>query len=199
MSNNAFNSKLIVNAEPEDYSKVINHLVASSLVGHGILWPRSEFVQPHRPGYFKPDTNLYRDTVRKDRRNGKELEYIHSTGTWIEQSICALDLFKQEKDPEKQGRLLSILEDCLRASKEILAMRTSHFHAVIHKGPAIARHLADIVKAKAEAAYSSTGSSAYTEVYSELSERYVIESAKSIARNEAEIKKVPDKTFNKKE
>lgn len=196
MSNSpAFQASSIQPAEANDYSKVINHLLASRLAGQSQLWPRAELVQPHKPSYFKPDTNLYRDTLKKDRRNGKELEYIHSTGTWIEQGLCALDLFKNEPDPEKQGRLLSILEDSLLASKEILAMRTSHFHAIITKGPCMARQLADLVEAKVEAQHCQVQSDAYASVYQELSAKYVIEAAKGIARQEigAPSKVAPEK------
>lgn len=187
--NHAFNSANIKTAEAADYGKVINQLLASSLAGRAQLWPRGELIQPHKPSYFKPDTNLYRDTLKKDRRNGKELEYIHSSGTWIEQALCALELFKGANDPEQQGRLLSLMEESLLASKEILAMRTSHFHAIISKGPAMARQLADLVEARVEAKHSQIPSDGYAVVYQDLSARYIIEAAKGLAKQEISPKK----------
>lgn len=112
------NSDAIRAEEQSDFCKVINHLVASCLAGRGQLWLRADLVQPHKPGYFKPDSVLYRKTLKKDRKNGKELEYIHSSGTWIEQAICCIELFKSSNSAEEQGRLLFILESSLRASKE---------------------------------------------------------------------------------
>lgn len=122
--------------------------------------------------------------MRRDRRNANELQYIHSTGTWVEQGSAALELFKKSEDATEQGRLLSILEESLLASKEVLAMRTSHFHAIITKGPAMARQLADFVEAKLEAKHAQTQSEAYASVYEELSAKFVIKAAKSIARDQ---------------
>ena len=186
MSDNGFNADLIKEAEAEDYSKVLNHLAAINLVGRGQLWPRGDFIQPHRPGYFKPESRLYIETLRKDRRNAKELEYVHSAGTWLEQGLCALELIKSTGSAAEQGRLFYIAEESLQACKEILAMRTSHVHAILQKGPAIARHLAEIVEAKHEAEHSQVASESYSEVYSELSAKYVVESAKTIAKSEVQ-------------
>lgn len=182
--NHAFDSSNTLAAEAGDYSKVINHLLASSLAGRAQLWPRGELVQPHKPSYFKPDSNLYRDTLKKDRRNGKELEYIHSAGTWVEQGLCALELFRGATEQAEQGRLLSILEESLLASKEVLAMRTSHFHAILTKGPAVARQLADLVEAKVESQHAQVPSDVYATVYKELSAKYVIAAAKDLAKQE---------------
>ena len=192
--NHALSSSNFKAAEAEDYSKVINQLLASSLAGRAQLWPRAALVQAHMPSYYKPDTTLYRDTLKKDRRNGKELEYVHSAGTWIEQALCALDLFKGSEEAAEQGRLLYIIQESLLASKEILAMRTSHFHAVLVKGPSMARQLAEIVEAKVESKHSQVESEHYATVYTELSAKYVVEAAKEMAK--AEIKKDHSKSKN---
>lgn len=182
--NHAFPSSSIKAAEAEDYGNVVNHMLASSLAGRAQLWPRGELVQPHHQSYFKPDTNLYRDTLKKDRRNGKELEYIHSTGTWIEQGLCALELFEKSDNTEEQGRLLFLLRESLLAGKEILAMRTSHFHAILTKGPAMARQIADLVEAQVEAKQEQVQSEMYSNVYKELSAKYIVEAAKQLAKQD---------------
>lgn len=63
-----------------DYADLVNHQIASGMVGRRDLWPRSSLVLPSKSGYFKPETTLYLETFRKDRRNAKELEYVHSAG-----------------------------------------------------------------------------------------------------------------------
>lgn len=182
----AFQASDIQEALPVDYGRVINHLSASSLAGRSTLWPRAELVRADSPSYFKPDSHLYRETLRRDRRNGKEYEYVHSCGCWIEQALCALELFKASSSTEEQGRLLHILEKSLLSSKEILAMRSSYFYTIVQKGPAMARQLADLVESKVEAKNSQVQSENYATVFQELSAKYVVEAAKSIAKAETE-------------
>lgn len=99
----------IKNAEPEDYGKVTNHMLVSRLAGRAQLWPRGELIFPNKPSYFRPDTNIYRYTLKRDRRNGKEFEYLHSTGACLDQGLAAIDLFKSSTDLAQQGRLLHLL------------------------------------------------------------------------------------------
>lgn len=105
-----FSESAIKNPDAEEYGNVINHMLASSLAGRSQLWIRRELLLTNQQSYFKPDSVLYRDTLKRDGRNGKELEYIHSTGSWLAQRISALELFKTSNDIAEQGRLLFLLE-----------------------------------------------------------------------------------------
>jgi len=170
-------------AEPSDYADVVGHQLAAGMVGRRQLWPRSSMVLPSEIGFFKPESTLYLETFKKDRRNAKELEYVHSAGCWVEQSLAALSLLKDERNPDKQGKLLWLLEEGLQGTKEVLAMRTAHFQTVLSKGQTQANQLADLVETRVEAKRHQIPSEAYADVYAELSAKYVIEAAKSLAKD----------------
>lgn len=114
---NALLSNLFVELELEDYSAVLNYLNFLRVAGKAPLWPRAEFVQPNQTGYFKPDTAIYSETSRKDRRNGKEFKYIHATGSWTEQALVFLNLAEQERDAARQGRPLAVARLSLEGAK----------------------------------------------------------------------------------
>lgn len=83
-----------------DYTAVVQHLAALDMARGGSVWPRSSTVRPDHIGYYIPETNLYRGILKQDRRSGKELEYIHSSGTWLERGLAALELWQS---PAKLG------------------------------------------------------------------------------------------------
>jgi len=182
----------IVPAEPSDYADLVSHQLASGMVGRKQLWPRSSLVLPSEVGYFKPETTLYLETFRKDRRNAKEFEYVHSAGCWIEQSLAAFSLLRDQADPGRRARLLWLIEEGLRGAKEVLSMRTAHFQTVLTKGQSQANQLADLVETRVEAKRHQIPSEAYGDVYAELSAKYVIEAAKSLARDATSGGRKPD-------
>jgi len=186
------NNVEIAAAEHSDYANLVNHQLAAGMVGRRQLWPRSSLVLPSETGFFKPETNLYLETFRKDRRNAKELEYVHSAGCWIEQSLAAFSLLRDEGDPRKQSRLLWLIEDGLSAAREVLAMRTAHFQTVLSRGQSQANQLAELVEARVEAKRQQIPSEAYADVYAELSAKYVIETAKSLAKDATSGGRKPD-------
>lgn len=107
----------ILPAQSSDYADIVSHQLAAGMVGCKQLWPRSSFVLPSESGFFKPETHLYQETLRKDLQNGKELEYVHSAGCWIEQGLAAMSLFRDESSAEKQSKFLWLIEEDLEASK----------------------------------------------------------------------------------
>lgn len=162
------------------------------MVGRSVLWPRSSLVLPNEVGFFKPESNLYLETYRKDRRNAKELEYIHSAGCLVEQSLAALSLLREGPDSDKQSRLLGLLEEGLNGAKEVLAMRTTHLQTVLSKGQSQANQIAELVETRVEAKRHQVPSEACADVYDELSAKYVFETAKSLARDATGGSSKPD-------
>lgn len=100
-------------------------------------------------GYFQPDSNLYRDIYKKDRRGAKELEYVHAAGTWIEQGITSLEVAKESSDASEQARLIQLGLDSVCAAKELLAQRTQYFELVNTKGVKTANQIAELFESKA--------------------------------------------------
>lgn len=151
--NHAYYGRLTTTAEPAEYSTVLNHLLGSTFLGPRQLWSRNELVKTHEASYSRPDITLYLDTLRKDRRNGKKLEYIYSTGTKFEQALWAFELFRPSTISGEHGCLFHILESSLRATKELLVMATSHVLSILTKGASQARQVADFVESNVEETY----------------------------------------------
>ena len=97
--------------------------------------------------------------------------------------MAAFFFLREESDIEKQGRLLWLVEQCLSGAKEVLAMRTAHFYTVLDKGQSQANQIADLVGTQVEAKRHQVPSEAYADFYAELSAKYVIETAESLARD----------------
>lgn len=173
----------ILPADTIDYSAVIQRLAAKELSGGGSVWPRASNVRPNQPGYFVPETNLYRDCAKADRRSGKELEYLHSAGTWLEHGLAALELAFECTSGAEQGRRLHLAQEYFESAKEILCTRTYHQHLVLTKGVKTANKLADLVETKEVAKQDRVPSSAYQGVLSELAGKYVLEGAKQLAKD----------------
>lgn len=173
----------ILPAGTPEYTAVLQRMSALELSGGGSVWPRGSSVRPNQPGYFIPETNLYRDCVKQDRRAGKELEYLHSAGTWLEHGLSALELAFESTSGDEQGRRLHLAKEYFEASKEILSTRTYHQQLVISKGVKTANKLADLVETKALARQDRVPSSSYQDVLGELAGKYVIEGAKQLAKD----------------
>lgn len=176
------NDKILPGGTAE-YSAVVQRLAALDLSGAGSVWPRGATVRPNQPGYFLPETNLYRDCTKQDRRAGKELEYLHSAGAWLEHGLAALELAFELTSGDEQGRRLHVARTYFEASKEILSTRTYHQHLVITKGVKTANKLAELVETQSLAKQDRVPSSSYQGVLSELAGKYVIEGAKQLAKD----------------
>ena len=140
-------------------------------------------MRPTNAGYFIPETHLYREIYKSDRRSAKEIEYIHSAGTWNEHASAALELAFECTDGEQQGKLLHVAREYLSASTAVLSTRTYHHQLVLQKGVKTANKLADIVESKALARSSVVPSPDYQAVLGELSGKYVVEASKQLAKD----------------
>lgn len=121
MSNgNGVRSSLFVPAVVEDHTTIIKQQQEGLLSWFGNIWPRPRSVGTTHLGYFQPDSNLYRDIYKRDRRSAKELEYAHTSGTWIEQGITCLEVAKESSDPSEQACLIQLGLESVRAAKERL-------------------------------------------------------------------------------
>ena len=166
MTDNNRNVTISISAPTSgDYVDLVNHQLASGMVGRKELWPRSSLFLPNEVGYFKPETTLYLETFRKDRRNAKELEYVHSAGCWVEQCQSVLTLLREETDTGKQSRLLGLIEEALGGAREVLAMRTAHFQTILSKRQSQANQIADLVETRVEAKRHQVPSEAYADFY----------------------------------
>lgn len=67
-----------------EYTDVVNHQLSSGMVESKELWFRSSLVLPNEVGYFKRETTLYLETLRKDGRIS--LQHSLLCGT---RSVCA--------------------------------------------------------------------------------------------------------------
>lgn len=182
----------ILPAESSDYATLAVHQCAAGMVGRKELWPRSSLVLPSELCFLKPETTLYFETFRRDRRNAKELEYVHAAGCWVEQALGAFSLLRDESDSDKQAKLLWLVEEGLQVAKEVLSMRTAHFQTVLSKAQNQANQIAELVETRVEAKRHQIPSEAYAEVYSELSAKYIVEPAKTLAREATGGNKKPD-------
>ena len=173
----------ILPADTAEYTAVLERMAALEMSGGGSVWPRGSTVRPDQPGYFVPETNLYRDCVKQDRRAGKELEYLHSAGTWTEHGLAALELALDSTSGAEQGRRLHLAREYFKAAKEILSTRTYHQHLVLSKGVKTANKLAELVETKAAARQDRIPSASYQSILNELSGKIVIEGAKQLAKD----------------
>lgn len=173
----------IVPADTAEYTLVLHRLAALDLSGAGSSFPRGSTVRPNSPGFFIPETNLYRDVNKGDRRAGKELEYLHSAGCWLEHGLAALELAIESTSGTEQGKCIHLAQEYFQATKEIICTRTYHQHLVLTKGVKTANKLADIVESKAVARQDRIPSSSYQTVLGELSGKYIVEGAKQLAKD----------------
>lgn len=173
----------IIPALTADYTLLIHRLQALDLAGTGSTWARASTVRPNSPGYFVPESVLYRDVNKADRRGGKELEYLHSAGCWLEHGLSALELAFESTSGDEQGRRLHLAREYFEASKEIICTRTFHHQLVISKGVKTANKLADLVETKAVSQQGRIPSNSYQAVLGELSGKYIVEGAKQLAKD----------------
>lgn len=110
----------------------------------------------------------------------------------MEQSLAALSILETENNPEKHSRLLGLVQEGLQGAKEVLSMRTAHFHTVLNRGQSQAYHFADLVETRVEVKRHQVPSETYADVYAELSAKYVLESAKCLAEEATSGSKKPD-------
>lgn len=128
---------------------LLHRLAVLELLGARSVWQRAAAVRQDLLGYFVPETNLFTDVNKRERRAGKELEYLYSAGCWLEHGLAELELALKATSGVEQGRGLHLAREYLRQSKEISHTRTQCWQLVISKGVKAANKLASIVEVKA--------------------------------------------------
>lgn len=176
---------MFTGAGVSEYAKSLQQQTSENISRSRNPWTRASSISPDNHSYFIPDTHLYRETFKRDRRSAKELENFHRTGTWSQQGLACFELAKTCTDEIEQGRLLQLSIDNCIAAEEILATRTYHYELVLSRGVKPANQLAELVDNKALADQKAVPSKAYEGVLSEFSGRVVVETAKQVAKDSA--------------
>jgi hypothetical protein len=138
-------------------------------------------------GYFKPmHVSLYDQLSAKDRRSGKEFEYLNAAGTWCQLAHAGLLRLKDEgtapKTPADYAKHLYAITACVEGTIEVLRARMDYFSNVVEYGPAEAKMLAELMEQRS----SPTMSAAMAELKVTLSEKRTSEMTKILAKAQAE-------------
>lgn len=146
-----------------EYADVVQELNATKLVGEASVFERGPHFPVTHMAYFKPVTDAFLVELKnKDRRSGKEWEYINSSGVWIETGLIALDIArKREGTPQDLGRRMALAGNSFKAALEIFSMRAQYFHDITEHGIEGARQMAFIVEQGNDAINSASYKTAH--------------------------------------
>lgn len=86
----------------EDYAAVVSELNASKLVKKVSIFEQTPFVPITDLSFFKPPVDAFFNEIKsKNRRRGKEWEYVNSAGIWIETGLASMTLANKKEEAWK--------------------------------------------------------------------------------------------------
>lgn len=114
-------------------------------------------------GYYKPPLDAFVvELSSKDRRSGKELEYLNAIGVWTELVLTTMEVARKHCGTLGDlKRNLAIAEDAFKGVLEIVSMWTQCFRDITEPGVEIARQMPFLVSKGHDAVFLKSYSSAH--------------------------------------